>query len=413
MQAILKKEGENFLLAAQVQQYKKRCAKTAGEANLLAGQLSQAMQWLTPSGRHQQVDRARGVVQSVQKALLRIGADTPEIDGYASEHSQPQSPLGDPSSSTTSLWTTPREGTGPKSTTSRQGSHGGGSSGNEPLSRGKQTKLEEGKVSSRERERGREALELLRRERNRRMEAESKAQARTKLLENERDSALADLDMLRRQVDMLDSKLSEVQQRTNGSQEASASPNVSRDVAPRVAGHRRALSSSAASRNGSATPRDTLDCGDGSSLELALVQVQLAKQREMLTQVVRRCVAFAEEASELRDDLTRRDVVIHNLRQEQQQVQQQYVQLQQLQMSQLEQRQQEQLQQQAQLQQLQHLQQLRQLLQEQQTEPEQVEEGEAERADAAGPEDTDEQVASDLVDCSAEPEADAEKSVND
>ena len=45
-----------------------------------------------------------------------------------------------------------------------------------------------------------EALELLRRERSRRTEVESKASARIKAVEMQRDSALADLEILKRQV---------------------------------------------------------------------------------------------------------------------------------------------------------------------------------------------------------------------
>mmetsp|Transcript_59591 Transcript_59591/g.138792 ORF Transcript_59591/g.138792 Transcript_59591/m.138792 type:complete len:362 (+) Transcript_59591:1286-2371(+) len=96
---------------------------------------------------------------------------------------------------------------------------------------------------------------------------------------------------------------------------------------------------------------------DPSSVDLAPdLQEQHMRQRVLLAQVLRKCALLQDEIAVLRDDLTRKDVIIHGLRQEVQAHRQEA----ELQHQQFE-HQQQQLQHQHQVQQLQQLQQLQEL----------------------------------------------------
>mmetsp|Transcript_46000 Transcript_46000/g.121446 ORF Transcript_46000/g.121446 Transcript_46000/m.121446 type:complete len:316 (+) Transcript_46000:1164-2111(+) len=99
--------------------------------------------------------------------------------------------------------------------------------------------------------------------------------------------------------------------------------------------------------------------------EIASLQQHFLRQRELLVRVLRRGADLEEKVTVLKDDLTRKDVIIHNLRQSVE-AHQQEVQVQQQQFEQ----QQAQVQQQHQIQQLQQLQQMQEyqqrLLQQQQ-----------------------------------------------
>merc|ERR1740129_2208815 len=184
-------------------------------------------------------------------------------------------------------------------------------------------------------------------ERIRLIEAEEKAKAQVAGLEAECDRCLNEAEALRRQNSELKSSYAErITQLSRELRLGGITISNTEDVRPGT------LEPLGMSRETVCTS-PTLAEPDAS----LPFQERFQRQRELLVRVLRRSAVLEEEILTLRDDLTRKDVVIHNLRQDketqQQQTQQQYNQFQQ----------QDQLQQ---LQMLQQLQELQRLLQAQQ-----------------------------------------------
>lgn len=305
---LLRKEGENYLLSAQVQQLRRQLRKASQEASSCAANLASALQAADERGggggpRGIKGERARALVVSAHRSLQRL------TNGV----------LGDACASSSSS----TAGAGGSLQRERDGDR----PSSVPPSPGTQSAKDERCQSP---------------------HPEVKANGtslqvddeRTRVLEAERDSARKEVEQLRHQVAELTASHAEQVCSSNASTYGGA-----------------AASSASASMAGSGS--DTTPAGQEANLRNAFL-----RQRTLLVRVLRRSMDLETEMTTLRDDVTRRNVVIHNLRQDlqqhQQNLQQQYDQFQQ---------QQQQAQQQhhmQQLQQLQQLQELQQLLQQQQ-----------------------------------------------
>eukprot|EP00927_Polykrikos_kofoidii_P043039 TRINITY_DN37082_c3_g1_i1.p1 TRINITY_DN37082_c3_g1~~TRINITY_DN37082_c3_g1_i1.p1 ORF type:complete len:512 (+),score=121.04 TRINITY_DN37082_c3_g1_i1:161-1696(+) len=364
--ALLRKDGEVFVLSAQVHQLKRQLRKAAQEASSYASQLSQALQIAESGGRALKADRAKALVSGAQRGLSRManihetntprppvgGGALPRQGSSTGERSTDLCATGgslntdmteEPPSPATSIATP----TGSVQTPT--GLHRNPSSGSR-----------RGEARSPKRAGG-DALE---KERLKRQEVEARAKAQASTLEAaerrchglqaERDRAAAEASALRHEAselrlahgEQLQRLTAELQRLKEGGTEAASVAASSATVVDDA--------------NNDAPGKVT-------EKEAASTTLQYNLQREFLRRVLRRCAAQEEELSNVRDDVTRRNVVIHNLRQEVQQQQAQVAaQFQQFQQQQQQQQLQEQQQQQQKLQQLHELQELQTLLQMQQ-----------------------------------------------
>jgi chromosome segregation ATPase len=230
------------------------------------------------------------------------------------------------------------------------------------------------------------AKEQYEKERQRRLELESVSAAqasalandlareekRCKALQGERDRTVDEVESLKRQIKELRASNTELEldvAESRAQLEAlQENSNGSHDPPPNGEGLAQDFNTQSvkeedlpAGPDGQGKDPETL------ASDLKLFQQHFMRQRELLIRVLRKSACLEDEKSTLGDDVTRRNVIIHNLRQELQQ-QQQAVQQQAFQFQQQQQQQQQQHHVQ-QLQQLQQLQKLQALLQAQQQSP--------------------------------------------
>lgn len=313
--ALLRREGENYLLTAQVQQLRRQLRKASQEANSCAANLAQALQGADERGvggglRGLKSERSRALVVTAHRSLQRLANGT----------------LGDVCN-TSSSSTAGAGGSQPPQTPSSLPASPGTSSVNDD---GRQSPCRDVKASGAAAEGGHERLQAV---------------------EAERDKARTEAEQLKQKVEELTAAHAEQLQRLKDDLQAQASSSDASTCAGVL------VSSAGASLAGSGS--DGAPPGQEPN-----VRQEFLRQRALLLRVLRRSAEMEAEMTTLRDDVTRRNVIIHNQRQDlqqhQQNMQQQYDQFQQ---------QQQQAQQQHHVQQLQQLQQLRelqQLLQQQQ-----------------------------------------------
>lgn len=92
---LLRREGENFLVTAQLQHFKRRSGKHPQEAQLLADQLAQALSCID-TARSAKAERARATVLGVQRSLQRLARDrVVESAPSSSKPSVPTQPFSD------------------------------------------------------------------------------------------------------------------------------------------------------------------------------------------------------------------------------------------------------------------------------------------------------------------------------
>jgi len=376
-QTLLMKEGENFLLGTQVQQLKRQIQKTGIDVQAYAIQLSQAIQILD-AGRPTKVDRARAAVLGVNRGLQRLvssSANEQTITTDASLNLQtavPRRPI-----------TAPRRAAGAERRSDRpvrdsgmeqmqpseyiheahngeRGQNCGSRPGELPRSTGART----GKIA-----------DLLERERSRRADAEAKVQLQETSLqvaeqhcqqmEIERDDVARELSDLQKQVSMFREQQevmsSILPSRSEGQFAGDTESIMHTDEYPgaidEVTGLVTPLLSSLTDEDASITETSKGEEDSGT------LRARFSTQRDLLLQMLRHSAALEEHVAKVRDDIARKSLAIHNLRQElqqqQQQVQKQYQEFQQQQQEQQQQHQQ--VQQQHHLQQMARLQQLQEL----------------------------------------------------
>lgn len=364
---LLRREGENTLLQLQVQQLKAQNTKVGEHVQGLASQLTQVLQILD-QGRSTKASQARQVVVNVQRALQRLSSgELANAGNVEASTSRLQTSTAERIPRTSGLQAdrvSDRPNSQRTAVDHPRGETPGGDLQSDdaapPLTDRSSRQAHQQQQAVADRRAARLAKESYEKERTRRIEAESKAKAaleaeekRYRLLQAERDGAFNEVAGLKFEVQELRAML-DVQQ------------------VPEVNGT--GLGSKCASSNG-------LDDIVGSAAnqavnqalanELQSLRQQFDRQRGMLCHLLRRRALIEDEKATLRDDVTRRNVQIHNLKQEKEQqsqaLQQQYHQFQQQQkQQQQEQAQIQQLHQMQQNQQLQQLQKLQCLLQAQQ-----------------------------------------------
>eukprot|EP00927_Polykrikos_kofoidii_P066085 TRINITY_DN61744_c0_g1_i1.p1 TRINITY_DN61744_c0_g1~~TRINITY_DN61744_c0_g1_i1.p1 ORF type:complete len:536 (+),score=134.00 TRINITY_DN61744_c0_g1_i1:106-1713(+) len=388
---LLRKDGEIFVLSAQVQQLRKQLRKAAQEASGFASQLAQALHIGESGGRALKTDKAKALVLGAQRGLSRLAnihdAGTSRNPVGGGGLPRPVSAIGDMSndiSASAPVSTVPSavavghaiEAQGaeeppspaPSTTPPLAPPSTPPLMGNPPGSRRDERKLSRSPKAT---------SDSLEKERAKRLEAEAQAKAqastldaaerRCRGLEAERDRAAADASEIRRHAsEMRQLHADQVQRLTAelhrlGGGGAAAAAIVGTSANTTVHGNSDVAELAHAGEK----------AGDTSENEVAPGSTHYNLQRELLRRVLRKCAMLEDELANLRDDVTRRNVVIHNLRQE---VQQHQLQVssqneqfqQQQQQQQMLEEQQQQHQQSQQLQQLHELQELQRILEQQQ-----------------------------------------------
>jgi hypothetical protein len=355
---LLRREGENFLLAAQVQQLKRANSKACESASTLAAQLAQVLQGTDSGGSAKVGSRTRAALVSVHRGLQRLASG--EASG-GSDSSRAQS--GRP----------PRDVNGDAHDAQESFEEVGGAD------RASRQAQQQQNVDRRN---ARLAKEQYEKERQRRLDLEAKAKAqagalaaeerRCRMLQSERDRHVDEAEALKRQLKELRASNSEMEQ-------------LNIDIRAQLSSTEQACSNGSASARRPA-PRPTSETTQASYAqldretllrELENYQTCFLKQRELLMHILRRSAAIEDEKTTLGDDVTRRNVIIHKLRedlhQQQRTAQDQITQLTQVQQQQQQQQQQLSAQhQQQQLQQLQRMHKLQSLLMAQQQQQHQL-----------------------------------------
>eukprot|EP00746_Dinoflagellata_sp_MGD_P098795 gnl/MRDRNA2_/MRDRNA2_40027_c0_seq2.p1 gnl/MRDRNA2_/MRDRNA2_40027_c0~~gnl/MRDRNA2_/MRDRNA2_40027_c0_seq2.p1 ORF type:complete len:381 (-),score=84.10 gnl/MRDRNA2_/MRDRNA2_40027_c0_seq2:45-1148(-) len=302
--ALMRMEGENYLLSAKVQQLERKCVKSGREVHGLSCQLSQALRALGSTrggtdGRSQRTERAYTAVATVRDGLQRLAAERPECA------SPPRSYL---------VGSTPN-----KAEDKRNNSFNTAMS----LLKDENAKLRaELRSSSENTTKLQKAVEALETERQQRQafEAEARASAAALEAENERTAALrSEWSHAREEAEGLKNQILELQAHRSSLEgrlldfESREEPKPSSLTAE---GGSCALGADDAAKASTALATAIDGFQPSGSNELLSKDALLWRQREMLIRLLRRDAELQLEMSTLRDDVTRRDVQIHNFKQE-------------------------------------------------------------------------------------------------
>lgn len=347
--ALLRQEGENFLLGAQVQQLKQQAQEASREAQLCVAQLAQALQLLEIAGPRaplkSEVDRARALVKGARRSLLKLPCVDP-----GSEHNSVG--RGGVVAGTRSVTGTDRRSSPQGRPRSPRAPVGTGQQRSNELAPG----LAASAVAAVAESDGKTAPSFA----TPRMPSRVQEQRSARSAAKTNSGAFHDKEQRSRRSP-LGGTVGTASVRTGGGSVAldgDENSAINKEGAVNNAGgvaSTTAMAGTTEAQQVNSTQR-TSETSEVGTADLVPLQQQFLRQRELLVRVLRKSASLEEEMTTLRDDLTRRDVVIHNLRQEvqlqQQEVQQQHQQFEQ---------QQQQLQAQHQLQQIQQLQQLQEL----------------------------------------------------